>query len=89
MFLQRNNAKNKESKIKYEYYLSLKSEPRHSKVYEIDSEIEEELLANRFFLKRRVWKNMDKIILANAHLNTSHQSHDQKILKLRHSHMSV
>jgi hypothetical protein len=89
MFLQRNNAKNKESKIKYEDYLSLKSEPRYSKVYEIDSEIKEELLASRFFLKRRVWKNMDKIILANARLNTSHQSHDQKIFKLQHSHMSV
>jgi hypothetical protein len=89
MILQQFIVKNKKPKIKYEDYLSLESEPRLSKFYEIDLEIEEDLRANRFFLKRRVWKNMDKIRVTNARLNTPRQSYNQKVFKLRHSHMSI
>lgn len=89
MLLQRNSIKNKQPKIKYEDYLSLESEPRHPRTYGINPELEEELLANRYFLKRRVWKNMDKIRQANARPDMPYQSHNKRLLKPRHLHMPV
>ncbi|PJE65518.1 hypothetical protein COU91_01235 [Candidatus Saccharibacteria bacterium CG10_big_fil_rev_8_21_14_0_10_47_8] len=89
MFLQHKSVKNKEPKIKYEDYLSLESEPKYSKTHKVNQYLDEELLANRFFLKRRVWKNMDKIRRTNARLNTPHQSHDKRVFKPRHLHMPV
>lgn len=89
MFLHYGRVKNKQPKTKYEDYLNHESEPRQPTTYNIDPELEDELMANRFFLKRRVWKNMDKIRRANARLNTSYQSHNKKVLKPRQLHMPV
>lgn len=54
-------ASNKQPNIKDKEYLGLKSEPHDFGQYGVTPEVEAELMANRFFLKRRVWRNMDKI----------------------------
>ena len=89
MFLQHTSVKNKEPKIKYEDYLTLEPEPKHHRVYGDNIYLEEELLANRFFLKRRVRKNMDKIRQTNTRLNVPYQSHDKRVFKPHHLHMPV
>lgn len=52
-------------KVKYSAYLYHEKEPRTFASGTMPPEVEHELLANRFFLKRRVWKNMEKIRRAN------------------------
>jgi len=89
MFLQRSGIKNKQPEVKYEDYLNLELEPSYSRAYEINPDLEEELLANRYFLKRRVWKNIDKIRRANARLNIPHQSPSKRVFKPRHLHIPV
>lgn len=61
MFLRKRAAKNKKPKVRYSEYLSHEGEPKHFKTYEIPQDIEEALMANGFFLKKRVWRNMSKI----------------------------
>jgi hypothetical protein len=48
----------------YGGYLDHESEPRPRRM--IEPELEAELLSNRYFLKKRVWKNMDKIKRHNS-----------------------
>jgi hypothetical protein len=89
MFLQPNSVKNKQPKIKSENYLSLESEPGHTGVYAIDPETEEELLSNRYFLKRRVWRNMGKIRRVNSRADRVHQLPEKRTFRPRHLHMPV
>ncbi len=69
MFLRHRLVKNKDPKVENSQYLNHELEPKRLKIYKIAPEIEEELLANRYFLKRRVWKNMDKIRRSDARAN--------------------
>ena len=80
MLLQHHTANNKQPKIKYDQYLDLEIEPKEPKSYAISPELEEELLSSRYFLKRRVWKNMDKIRRDDAKLSAPHREH-RKIFK--------
>lgn len=48
-------------------YLFHENEPKNVVRLKVPPpEVESELLTNRFFLKRRVWKNMDKIKRLNS-----------------------
>lgn len=81
-----NSKKQANSKTREDDYLLHKSEPNNFRIYEIPSDVEEELLVNRFFLKRRVWKNMEKIKRAQPrHDNYASESKNRK-LKFRYQH---
>lgn len=69
MFLKRRIVKNKHPKVKYTEYLNHEDEPKRFKNYSVPSDVKDELMANRYFLKRRVWKNMEKIRRSNILLD--------------------
>ncbi len=70
MFLRYESVKKKQPKVENSQYLNHELEPKRLRTYKIAPEIEEELLANRYFLKRRVWKNMNKIRRSDARVNS-------------------
>lgn len=65
-------------------YQAHELEPKRFKTYEISSGVEDELLANRFFLKRRVWRNMNKIRRAYARVAVEEYEARSKRLRLQH-----
>ena len=81
MHLLHNTTNNKQPKIKYEEYLSLADEPKEFRNYNVPAEIEDELLASRYFLKRRVWKNMEKIRRSKVHPDSNHKEHRKRSLR--------
>lgn len=85
MFLQKRTTKNKKPKVKYSEYIVHEDEQKNLKSYVIDQDTEEELLANRYFLKRRVWKNIEKIRRSHARINRQFDKRDKKSFRPRRS----
>jgi|GEM_PF-6952014 len=85
MFLHREKGnKQSKTKINYDDYIAGHMEPPEHHRYDISPELEDELLSNRFFLKRRVWKNMDKIKRSKATVDKPHREDKRTIYQQRH-----
>lgn len=89
MFLKRRIVKNKQAKVKYTEYLDHEREPKRLKNYNIASDVKAELLANRFFLKRRVWKNMKKIKRSSTLIDRCLDEPRSRAFRPHHSHLKL
>lgn len=69
-------------------YVYHQNEPKNLNLLKLPtSEVEHELLANRFFLKRRVWKNMDKIKRLNS--RDMHHYSERRPRAVRRRHLTA
>jgi hypothetical protein len=58
----------KQPRVNYQQYLLHQNEPGEHTVGYMDPEVEKELIQNRFFLKKRVWRSARKFRKTSAEL---------------------
>ena len=82
----RQNATNKKPKINYFEYQRHENEPKIRRYYAVSPELEDELLDNGYFLKRRVWRNMKKIRREYSRPVHEHSYEVHEVAKIRPIH---